>query len=369
VDAFLQRVAEIVERMPACLRALLEAERAAGNEVNSLEKGRGPDAGKVALILNHPFRAIKSDALPTGVKYREFLDRDPRVWEFYSDDEMFSLVTAKFKPMKLAPLPPGPPNPTEKHVEFMKKRAAEEEEAARRRAEAAALEKLEMLAAAEEAEARRRAAFDEPSPPIEDDALKRFLASMIIDYEKWHDGVGYDLDALQELSDDELEQVETKLINHSPRDWRDIEALACIDSPRARKTVEAALQDPDPKVRQEAREHAPDKIHPADRERRLIQLLETAHLYGGLSEAIDEAEEFHPPAVIDTLLRGALRRDGGAAVHFAALLCFLHGKAAEPFDWNHRPFYLRFHDTGKAREAAFRELCDRCGIDARRYLA
>src|SRR5687767_7989951 len=105
MDAFLQRVAEVVERMPPSLRALLEAERAAGNEVNSLENGRGPDKGKVALILNHPFRAIRADALPANLRYREFLDRDPRVYEFHTLDEMFSLVTAKFKPMKLAPLP------------------------------------------------------------------------------------------------------------------------------------------------------------------------------------------------------------------------------------------------------------------------
>ena len=34
------------------------------------------------------------------------------------------------------------------------------------------------------------------------DAVKRFLSSMNMNYEMWHDGTGYDLDALQELSDD-----------------------------------------------------------------------------------------------------------------------------------------------------------------------
>jgi hypothetical protein len=83
----------------------------------------------------------------------------------------------------------------------------------------------------------------------------------------------------------------------------------------------------------------------------------------------DEAEEFHPPGVVETLFRGALNRDGEAAVHFAALLFFLHGKADEPFDWNHRPFFLRFNtDDRKERIAVFRELCEIVGVDPKQYL-
>jgi hypothetical protein len=115
-------------------------------------------------------------------------------------------------------------------------------------------------------------------------------------------------------------------------------------------------------------EYAGEKLDAADREKLLIQSLENDAIYGGLSQAIDEAAEFHPPAVIDTLLRGALNRDGEAAVHFAALLMYIHGKAAEPFDWAQRPFFLRFHTTDRVERAAvFRELCDRIGVDAAKY--
>ena len=90
---------------------------------------------------------------------------------------------------------------------------------------------------------------------------------------------------------------------------------------------------------------------------------------GGLSEALDEVEEVHPPSVVEALLRGALERDGEVAVHFAAMLMFLHGKAGEPVDWAQRPFFLRFHTTDRAeREAVFRELCETIGVDASRYL-
>jgi hypothetical protein len=198
--------------------------------------------------------------------------------------------------------------------------------------------------------------------------MQRFYASMVMDYEKWHDGIGYDLDAIEEMTEGQVREVEAKLIRHQPRDWRDIEALACIDSPAARKEVEAALTSSDAKVRAEAMRHAGDKADPKVRERKLIQSLQKDDLYGGLSEAIDEVEEFHPPAVIEQLFRGALNRDGEAAVHFAALLLFLHGKAKEPFDWDHRPFFLRFNTDDRAeRRAVFRGLCERVGVDPSKY--
>ena len=49
-------------------------------------------------------------------------------------------------------------------------------------------------------------------------------------------------------------------------------------------------------------------------------------------------------------------------VHYAAMLLYLHGQAAEPFDWEVRPFVLRFADSGPdERQAAYRELCERIG--------
>jgi hypothetical protein len=53
----------------------------------------------------------------------------------------------------------------------------------------------------------------------------------------------------------------------------------------------------------------------------------------------------------------------------AALLFYLHGKAKEPFDWDHRPFFLRFTATDRSeREAVFRELCEAVGVDPRKYV-
>jgi hypothetical protein len=43
---------------------------------------------------------------------------------------------------------------------------------------------------------------------------------------------------------------------------------------------------------------------------------------------------------------------------------FLYGKAKEPFDWDIRPFVLRFatHDPAE-RRAVYEELCQRIGVD------
>jgi hypothetical protein len=106
-----------------------------------------------------------------------------------------------------------------------------------------------------------------------------------------------------------------------------------------------------------------------ERTKALVKALQTAEFYGGLTQAIDEAEEFHPPEVVDALFKGALHRDGEAAVHFAALLMFIHGKAPEAFDWGQRPFFLRFNTADRAeRETAFRELCDKTGVAVSKYL-
>jgi hypothetical protein len=74
--------------------------------------------------------------------------------------------------------------------------------------------------------------------------LQRFEKSMEIDYEKWHDGIGYDIDAIKLASPTELKEIEQMLLQHKPRDWRDIEAIAQIDTKSAQQTIKDAIDDP-----------------------------------------------------------------------------------------------------------------------------
>ncbi|MDX1926463.1 MAG: hypothetical protein SFV81_08095 [Pirellulaceae bacterium] len=102
----------------------------------------------------------------------------------------------------------------------------------------------------------------------------------------------------------------------------------------------------------------------------ILRALRESEIYTGLSEALDEIEDFHPPAIIQELLRGLMKRDGTTACHFAAMLYFLHGKAASAFNWDHRPFFLRFNTEDLVeREIAVRELCNSIGVDPRMYLS
>jgi hypothetical protein len=347
---FQTRIAEQVAKLPPGLKLLLDAELAAGNRIVEAELVPVNERTMLAIVLEHPFNSPESSA-PAGTIYREIAEKDRRIFEFVTSDELFSLATVKFKPMILPKSPEGPPNPTEAHIARMEEIAMREEAAA----------------------AARLAGIRQPTVPDRDpklgDAANRFIESMKMTFDMWHDGTGYDLNALREVSPSELQGIEAILIHHQPRDWRDIEALALIDSAPAQKAIEEALKSSNPQVRREAMRHVPEKADPADRERLLLHGLATAKAFDGLTEALDEAAEFHPPAVIDALLRGALNRDGDVAVHFAAMLFYLHGKTTQPFDWNQRPFFLRFNTSDRAeRKMVFQEMCEAIDVDPEKYL-
>lgn len=386
-----QRLELALPMFPLALRAFYHAEIEAGNELRDVELGVGPDKGKAAIVLYKKFLTK-----PGGLKYRARRDRNPMTFEYHSPDDCFSVLWVKFKPMKFEKIT-GPKNPTVDHIKAMKKRARQEEAAARKRAKLAAKEEAKATRERERAEKRARknaARGDRPAAPaVSPNDLERlamrqprtplppllpivnagldaqkFLASMQLTYDQWHDGEGYDLATLDKLTGKDRDAVESVLIHHQPRDWRDIEALARLNTPAAKSVVEESLRSYDPVVRAEAMKHAGGKLPLDERERLLIHALETADFYAGLSQAINEACEFHPPAVIDALLRCTLDRDGGIASHFAALLYYLHGKAKSPFDWDHRPFFLRFNTGDRAeRMSVFLELCETLGIDSKKY--
>jgi hypothetical protein len=189
---------------------------------------------------------------------------------------------------------------------------------------------------------------------------------MQIDYEKWHDGIGYDLSAIDRMTVDEKKAAIEVLLDRQPLTWRDLEAMNHFNTDETRRALNLALKDPGIDVRVAAARYASNAD---DRETVLIDALRHADLYGGLTQALDQVEQFHPPGIIDALFVGALNRDGEIAVHFAAMLFFLFGKANSSFDWEHRPFFLRFHTSNMPeRVAVFKELCRIAGVDPNRYL-
>jgi hypothetical protein len=198
--------------------------------------------------------------------------------------------------------------------------------------------------------------------------LQRFEKSMIINFEKWHDGIGYDLEALKMSSSSERKAIEQMLITHSPRDWRDIEALAILNTEAAREAIKEALNSPDPTVRVAVGRYAPDLVGDKERSKSIVDALQNAELFGGLSQVLDEVEIYHPQEVKEALIAGLLRRKGDVAVLFAAMLFYIYGKAKEPFDMEQRPFFLRFNTEDKMeRLQVFIELCNKLGIDSKEY--
>jgi hypothetical protein len=209
----------------------------------------------------------------------------------------------------------------------------------------------------------------EPEPPTGDSPHDRFVRSMQIDYEKWHDGIGYDLDAIADASPEERAQIETLVIRR-PLGWREVEALVALDTPTARAYLRRAMSGmgTDAEARAAIMRMAPELVNADTQVASIVDALESAVIYGGLSQTLDLVERIHPPAVIEALLRGVVRREGEVACHLAAMLMFLHGKAKEAFDWDHRPFYLEFNTEDQDhRWKMFLELCERIGVDPAKY--
>jgi hypothetical protein len=200
------------------------------------------------------------------------------------------------------------------------------------------------------------------------EARKRFIDSMEMNYEKWHDGIGYDLNAVDEMTQEDRDSIVEMLSANLDEPWRVFEVLDHINTPKAIATINRALTHSSLEVRIAASRFA--KGADADRERVLIEALEKSDIYEGLSQALDEVETFHPKGIVDALLMGLLKRGDSGAVNFAGMLVYIHGKADSSFDWNHRPLFLRFKtDDLKEREKAFIEICRIIEVDPKPYLS
>ncbi|SRR5258708_26159100 len=200
-----------------------------------------------------------------------------------------------------------------------------------------------------------------PSP-----AYQRFLNSLNIGLEEWREGIGYDTKALAEITPEERTAA-VDLLRQRLRDrgdWRDVEALAAIGTPEAREAILVAQHHSDFKVRLRAAELLQEAGEDTRIEEQIISALRGADLQSGLSQAIDLAEQHPTSRVQQTLRHVALNgRTPEARVNCAGMALYLGGQADEAFDWNHRPFFLRFGEEDRAvRLEAYRELCQLIGV-------
>lgn len=193
---------------------------------------------------------------------------------------------------------------------------------------------------------------------------QKFLKSLAIGYNEWHEGIGFDLDAISELKGDERGEAEALLLDRmkSGGGWREIEALAQLDTTQARSAIHGALRSSNMETRLRAAEQLVEMGENISLEEYIIQALRHGDLYEGASRAIDLAVEHPTPAIRKALLELTLTGEREVRVHAAALVLYLAGQAEEPFDWNHRPFFLRFGEDDVAeRKSAYDELRRRIG--------
>lgn len=345
---------ETIGSLPPTLRALLEAELAAGNAI--AEIGHSHPAPPVGAFIRLA-RAVTTRPRATGDGLHFYERRS----SFYSGE--FTDARRHFFILE-------PPHPPEPEPDMNAIRAAME--ARQRQADQERQQANEREAQAARQRAKRPHADASSAPPHREatDPVGKFRASMELDYEKWREGTSYALDLIDAATPDDRAAIEALLLGRGVRDWRDVEALARVNSPRTRAALRDTLLHGSAEFAAAVVRYAPDLADEREQAATLVRALEDTDFYGGLTQALMQVQTFHPPAVIDALLRGVLQRTGGAQVHFAAMLLFLHGKASSAFDWDHRPYFLRFNTTDPGeREMLFRDLCARIGVDSEPYVS
>jgi len=77
-----------------------------------------------------------------------------------------------------------------------------------------------------------------------------------------------------------------------------------------------AVSDSNMKLRLAVTQYAPYLISSSDRIRVIVDALKRADIYGGLSQALDQVSEFHPPDVVLELFKGVLARKGECCCSF-----------------------------------------------------
>jgi hypothetical protein len=187
-----------------------------------------------------------------------------------------------------------------------------------------------------------RASIDEPRT----DPWTRFLASMVVDYDSWRDGTGYDMAALNDMSAIERgalrELIRTRLSNRSRSpDWRDLEVSKALDETAATKSRTA---DADPHVRLRATELLGSD---AELEQTLCRTLRGAHADDAVARALDQVEDHATPDVRDALIARVQKIDA----HFipaAMVLLEVFGKVEDA--WAERPFLFKVQQQGASGE-------------------
>lgn len=196
-------------------------------------------------------------------------------------------------------------------------------------------------------------------------AYTRFKRSMIIDYDAWREGAPYDIAALADVTPQERDLLTEEICERGSLDWRDVEALRALATPKAIKRVGvAAAKQTDGAGVEAFMDEIVAQGWTDDIESRFIDKLErAASMTGALDRLYDIAEQHQTPAVMKQLMRNA-RISGDETVRYSmgAFLLYLtgHVDSRYVFDTDHRPHLLNLNsDDYKTYKAAVAWLEDK----------
>lgn len=199
--------------------------------------------------------------------------------------------------------------------------------------------------------------------PATGSAYDRFMESMKIDFYKWHDGIGYDLDALNELDNHELKQVEELLISRKDSDWRDVEALAALNTPFSIQALRDTLASPNLECRLMAVRYLKDLNIEDHIEEVVVRTLPETSIGDGMSYALMLAKLYQTENICRAVLRSALTGKDDIRVHCAAMALYLYGISKSDFDTDFKIIY-EFHEKDlEARKRIFERLCAMVGVN------
>lgn len=175
-------------------------------------------------------------------------------------------------------------------------------------------------------------------------AYQLFLDSMVMDFDKWHDGTSYDLEILGRLGQEELASIEKLLIGNLKQagDWRDVDALVALGTDSANKAVDKARFHDNTKVRNYALRTCLNTEDPKDMAEKDVAELEEQVIHSVKHGNFEMAEYMPTMRVKKALLDSALEAKSEIRGSVAAFLLYLCGQASEPYDWSQRPFFLLF---------------------------
>jgi hypothetical protein len=197
-----------------------------------------------------------------------------------------------------------------------------------------------------------------PLPPEESPALKKFRDSMIMDFDKWKEGTGYDMATFATLQDAEKQIVikEIRGKNKSELDWRDMEVLKYDNSKESFDHLRDMLVD----GTCDQRAHALSDLYDMNRmndsafDVQLSHILDDVTDDDGVTATLLLVDEDAGPKTREALERGVRERPD-IALHYAAKLLDIAGLADDntaAFDPKLRPTLLKLLPSEKPSERA-----------------